>query len=260
MEFGVVSVAAIIGMVITMIVSIGFPVFLLIMCLKKAKAKFSSFLIGAGTFVVMVLILESIMHNLVLRGENNPILANKWLYALYGGLAAAAFEEIGRFFAMKLFIKKENKTLQNAITYGVGHGGIEAILLVGLSYISNIATSIMINGGAMEATMGSIPEEMKATVFNQLSALWTTPAYLFYVAGFERVLAVVLQIMLSIIIFQGVKHHKLRYFLVAFFAHFQVDFGTVMLGGSPIVAEIYILVSVIIWTVVAFGITGKEKI
>lgn len=260
MELGVVSVAAIIGMVISLIVSVGLPIFLLVMCLKKAKAKFSSFLIGAGTFVVMALILEQIVNYLVLRGDNNPIVANQWLYALYGALAAATFEEIGRFFAMKLFIKKENKTLQNAITYGVGHGGIESILIVGLTSISNIITAIMLNSGSLAASLELLPEETKELTITQLSALWTTPAYLFYIAGVERVIAIILQIMLSIIIFQAVKHHKFRYFAIAFFAHFQVDFGAVMLGGTPVLAEVYLLVSVIVWTVVAFGITGKEKI
>jgi len=260
MEFGVVSTASIVGMIITMIVAIGLPIYLLVMCIKKAKAKFSSILIGAATFFVMALVLEQLLHLVVLRGENNPIMDNKWLYALYGALAAATFEEVGRFFAMKLFIKKENKTLQNAIAYGVGHGGIEAILLVGLSGFSNILTSVMINSGSMAATMETVPGDLKEQVFTQISALWTLPAYTFYLAGFERVVAIILQIMLSIIIFQAVKHHKAIYFLIAFFAHFQVDFGAVMLAGSPIIAEIYFFVSVIVWTVIAFGITGKEKI
>ena len=38
---------------------------------------------------------------------------------------------------------------------GIGHGGVEAILIGGLSGISNLVSMLMINSGAMQNTLDS---------------------------------------------------------------------------------------------------------
>ncbi len=42
----------------------------------------------------------------------------------------------------------------NAFMYGAGHGGVEAMLLCGVTSISNIASAVMINSGTMSCTAG----------------------------------------------------------------------------------------------------------
>ena len=54
------------------------------------------------------------------------------LYALYGGLAAGLFEETGRLLAFR-FILKPHTARITALSYGIGHGGIEAFWVMGLS-------------------------------------------------------------------------------------------------------------------------------
>ena len=49
---------------------------------------------------------------------------------LYGGLMAGVFEETGRYVSFKWFLKKETR-IQDGLSYGIGHGGIEAMLIVG---------------------------------------------------------------------------------------------------------------------------------
>ena len=46
------------------------------------------------------------------------------LYAVYGGLMAALFEETGRYSAMRFLVKPMD--FPNAFMYGAGHGGVEA--------------------------------------------------------------------------------------------------------------------------------------
>lgn len=94
------------------------------------------------------------------------------------GSGCSGFEETGRLIAMKFWMKKW-LDFPNALMYGIGHGGVEAILLGGLSGISNLVSMLMINSGAMQNTLAALPAESANQTVSQLSALWTTPAPLF---------------------------------------------------------------------------------
>ena len=227
MEWGTVSVASMLGMVFSLVVSIGVPVVLLIVIYKKKHAKISSFFIGCGIFVGSALILEQILHTIVLTVAGTVIQGNVYLYGLYGGLAAALFEETGRFIAMK-FCMKKSLDRGNALMYGAGHGGAEAILIMGLTGINNLLTSIMINSGAMQLTMASLPNDLQETTYRQLTALWQLPAWQFYMGGVERLSAIVLQISLSVLMYAAVKTGQKKYLIGAYLAHFVVDFLTVV--------------------------------
>ena len=102
---------------------------------RRRGGKWIAFLTGAVTFILFALILESILHNLLFL---TPLWAvfqgNIWLYGLYGSLATGVFEETGRLLAFKLFLKSEREPI-TALSYGIGHGGAEAILLVGLTMV-----------------------------------------------------------------------------------------------------------------------------
>ena len=101
MIWGTVSGASMVGMVISLLLSVGLPIFLCIFIYKKTKAWVPAFFIGCGIFVGFAMILEQICHAIVLTVTGSVIRDNIWLYAIYGGLAAALFEECGRWIAMK---------------------------------------------------------------------------------------------------------------------------------------------------------------
>lgn len=230
MEWGTVSVANMLGMVFSLVVSIGVPVVLLIIIYRKTHAKISSFFIGCGIFVGFALILEQILHTVVLTVAGTVIQSSVYLYGLYGGLAAALFEETGRFIAMK-FCMKKNLDRGNALMYGAGHGGAEAILILGLTSINNLITSIMINSGAIQLTMVSLPNDLQETTFKQLTALWQLPAWQFYMGGVERLSAIILQIGFSVLVYTAVKTGQKKYLIGAYLAHFAVDFLTVVFAS-----------------------------
>lgn len=253
MEWGTISAVSIIGILFSLIVSIGLPVALGIVVYKKTHARISSCFIGAGIFVVFALILEQILHAIVMAV--NPALQSRTvLFGLYAALAAALFEETGRFVAMKFFMKKSlNKG--DALMYGVGHGGVEAILLVGLTYVNNLIISIMINTGSIQLTMSQMEPALQETTYQQLQALWQSPAYVFYMAGVERISAIVLQICLSVLVYKCVKTGQKKFIAGAFLLHFIVDFVTVVTAGFglPIWAveiEVIVIVAIIAWGVV----------
>ena len=137
-----VPVNSMIAMGISALAGLAIPVALAWWLVKKQKARLTTIVIGAGVFIVFALLLEPVLHQLVLKGpKGSVILGNVWLYALYGGLAAGFFEETGRFLAMKFLLQKEPSKALPAIAYGTGHGGVEMMLIFGVSMISNIVLS-----------------------------------------------------------------------------------------------------------------------
>lgn len=231
MIWGTVSGASMVGMVISLLLSVVLPIFLGIFIYKKTKAWVPAFFIGCGIFVGFAMILEQICHAIVLTVTGSAIRDNIWLYAIYGGLAAALFEECGRWIAMKFCLKK-HLTRENALMYGAGHGGIEAFLILGMSSMSNLLTAAMINGGLMEKTMTALEPAQQEVTYHQLSVLWTTPAYQFYLAPVERISAIALQIALSILVYSAVKTGRKLHLAAAFGLHFAVDFLTVICAAA----------------------------
>lgn len=203
----VISFISIMCMAVSALVSIGVPIALLFIFRKRNGAKVIPALVGAASFVVFAMMLEQVMHLLILKPDAD---GSTWLsayplgYMLYGSLAAGIFEETGRFLSFKL-LRKRYSGMQTALSYGVGHGGIEAILVGGVSMISTIATSIMVNGGNAAALTEGAGSEMVA---RQLQAIAETRSAMFLVAGAERMFALAIHIALSVIVFYSVYGNR----------------------------------------------------
>lgn len=260
MDFQTIPTMSIVGMIFSLIISFALPITLLVIVLKKNRgnAKISSFFIGCGTFFLFALVLEQIMHFIVLTVTGDALKSNVLLYGLYGGLAAAVFEETGRFLAMKYLMKK-NLTRENALTYGVGHGGIEAILLIGMTYVSNIVISLMINAGQFQKLVAETPEISASLV--GIEALWTTPSVNFFIGGVERIFAVTAQIAFSVLVFYSIKHSKKLPLFFAYLLHFTIDFAAVALSSfckSLIVLELAVALIAGVAAYIAFRLYKKD--
>ena len=191
-----VSSASITGMVVSLLLCVGTPVALCILLKRRTGAKLSDMLLGAVVFVIFAMFLEQMLHLAMRALFGVKLTGNLWLSALYGGAAAAIFEEFGRLIAMKYFLGSQLKK-ENALMYGVGHGGIEALTIGALTCVSNLATVSMINSGKLESALAGLDETARATSLETISQLWTLPSYLFYMVGVERLIAFALQICLA---------------------------------------------------------------
>ena len=158
-----VPVGSLIMMAADAVLGIAIPILLSVYLVRKHHAKLSTILIGAGTFILFALVLESIMHQLVLKGPYGASIMDKTLrYAIYGGLAAGVFEETGRFLSMKFLMKKEPSAPLPGVAYGIGHGGVEMLVIFGITMINNLAISTLINSGQTEVLFSKVPEEAVA--------------------------------------------------------------------------------------------------
>lgn len=131
-------------------------------------------------------------------------------------LSAGIFEEIGRLLGYKIFLKRE-LIWENGIGYGIGHGGVESILMVGVNFLIYFVISILNNLGNPISSISQIV----------LETLIKTPSYQFLIPGVERVFALSIQIALSLIVLYGVKYKKFFYLLIAIIFHTIIDFVAV---------------------------------
>lgn len=254
MTFAPVPAANIAAMIVDLIIAFGLPVALLIVLRIKTRARILPFFLGCVSFVLFALVLENLFHTAVLGSAlGAQIKSRLWLYAVYAGFAAGLFEEAGRLVFLSLIMRKD-KLPQNALMYGAGHGSVEAMIIVGLSYINNLAYSIAVNAGQAEsllaaarATGGDTAAAALTETFNALSSY---PASTFLLAGFERVVAIALHIALSVIVYTAIRRRKAGYWLLAVGLHMLVDAVAVFISGSvsALTLELIVLAMVIlIW-------------
>jgi len=220
---------------ISIVLAVGAPVCAFLIPRKKFNLKAVPLFSGAAAFVLFALILERTLHQIVLKPDaagNIELASRPVLYMLYGGLAAGVFEETARFASFRL-LKKKYGGIGTALSYGIGHGGFEAVLIGGLTMIGNLAISVMINRGADVPLLSG----------EQLTALVSTKPPVFLMGGIERVFALIIQISLSVLVWYAVTGKgKLWLFPAAVGLHALIDFAPALYQAG-VVKNIYLLES-----------------
>jgi uncharacterized membrane protein YhfC len=190
---GLIALMILIGLLIVLL-----PVVTFLVLRKKFHLKGVPILVGIAAFVLFALILEQMLHSIVLRpGADGTValLKQPWLYVLYGVLSAGIFEETARFLSFKL-LKDKYTGIGTSLSYGIGHGGIEALLLGGMLMLNNVLVSLLINAGTE-----LIPAET-------VSALTTVQPHMFVITFVERAIAFAAQVSLSVLVWSAVNDAK----------------------------------------------------
>jgi uncharacterized membrane protein YhfC len=238
-SLNMVSLQTIYFSILTLIVSLFFPIILSIWFCRKYKVQATTVLLGALTFLVFQLVLRIPLLQVLkpyYPGEEPSLTGwNLILYSFYLSATAALFEEGGRIIILKLFMKKK-KDWKNSVALGIGHGGFEAISLTGLTYVSNLILMVMINSGLLKGYDDPIMSQA-------IQQLTETSSWLFLMAGVERVLAIILHIGFSTFVVYGLTSKKYRYVLYAFLGHFILNFPIAFVQN--ITGGIYIAIAYI---------------
>ena len=163
---------------------IGLPVLVLFVWKFKfcRGAKLFPAVVGAVTFVVFAQVLEGVPKAIFFgggTGVSQYVLTHAWAYTLIGCLLAGVFEEVGRYLAFRFLLKRYTNR-RDAVTYGIGHGGIEAILVLGLTAINNIAIAQLVNSGSIETITNGLTDVQLDQVQAQIAAVASFGAVLFH--------------------------------------------------------------------------------
>ncbi|MCY6959176.1 YhfC family intramembrane metalloprotease [Clostridium brassicae] len=238
-----ISNSKLIFMIISTIICFGLPIGLTVYFYKKEKISLFAVFCGALMFIVSQVCLRIPMLQYLNKQPwfINFIKSNTVIYMVLIALSAGIFEEVARFIGIK-YILKNRLSWKNGIAFGIGHGGVEAILIVGFTYISNIIYSFFINSG------NEIP---------YADVLINTPSYMFLLGGLERIFAIALHMALTMVVLEGVIKKQGKYILYAISIHALVDFVAVYNKNIFLIEGFMCLVALIS---LRFLIRSKSKI
>ena len=133
---------------------------------------------------------------------------------LIGGLSAGLFEETARLLGARVFCRGRLEW-RDAVSFGLGHGLCEVVLLVGISYLNSAVMAVLLNVGAVGLLEGIAPG-MTEVITGQFASL--TPAMLAVGVG-ERIPAMVFHIFASVMVFSGVRRRQIAWYLLAVLLH-----------------------------------------
>jgi len=256
---GNISILSIVSIAISAVLSVLVPIAAVIVLGVKKRMNWKALGLGVLLFIAFVLILESLLHQAVLGSDPDAsaIYGNKWLYMIYAGFAAGIFEETARLLGFKFILKvPENESIDTGLSYGLGHGGFESLFIGGASAIGNLAMSFMHNSGALGGVKAALSGAELDALNKSIGLLVSTPPYEFLVPGFERMVALVLQVSLSLFVLKAVSQRKWQYFLLAILIHAGVDMIAVLYVRGVLtnvfLVEGILAVIAVVFAVVAF--------
>lgn len=226
---------------------------------KKYKINFAVLGLGAVAFFASSQVLEKIVHLLVLHPQKDGTVTlmteNPLLYVIYGICMAALFEETARLIFFKWLEKKRTLEDSDALAYGLGHGGLE-LLYLGMGSLISLLILFSLLESSNPALANLLPQNTLETV--QSLSVWQV-----YLLGFERVLALVMQIGLSFWVYQAVRQKKWIYLVAAYGLHALFDLAPSLsqVGwlSNPLLVEGLLAVEVIIFIYFTKSIFYKKQ-
>ncbi len=183
----------------------------------RKKGLFKPFVFGALTFVIFqglirIPLLQYVLPNMGWYWTMSAVYP-VW-YALFLGVTAALFENVGRYITMKLFMKDRMRYI-DGVSFGLGHGGVEAVLLTGVNTLAALI--------------------MYGPIYDHLSV---------FLAGTERLGAILFHVAASLLVMKSIKRSKPFYLFAAIALHAVLDTGILLLslaGMSVLYIEIVII-------------------
>jgi len=209
------------------ILMIGIPLILGLVIARKLKVDMGLFGIGAITFIASQVF--HIPFNLWLL---NPFM--EWLNlhpapgsfdlvigSLFLGLSAGVFEETARYLVYRWRLTK-NRTWEEGLMFGAGHGGIEAIIL-GLLAMWGFLQLVTFRDLSPETLTAVLSLDKAEVVQNYLSTYWSAPWYYNLLGAVERIAAIAIHLSATLLVLQTYIRKNISWYILAILWHTLVD-------------------------------------
>ena len=120
---------------------------------------------------------------------------------------------------------KKNRTRENAVLYGIGHGGIEILAVILPAMILYLAVAVLFSHGDTETALRTldITEETAAAALPSVQAAAAFDYAMMARNVIERLLALLLHIGLTVIVYYGVINEKKVCLPAAILLHMLMD-------------------------------------
>ena len=207
--------------VLNVMLMIGIPVLAAFFLARRGKGGFRPIWIGALAFVLSQAGHLPFNRFLLLPGLRSAgvdlAASGGWSLIILGlavGLSAGVFEEAARYLVFRYWLPWRGGRLL-PVKYGIGHGGVEA-LLTGLLVLFALVQVLVLGSGAPLQAFS--PEEAQI-IQSQLEAYWAVPWGQALLGAWERVSALLFHLGASLLVFKGVREKKLGWVAAAVLGH-----------------------------------------
>lgn len=253
-----VHTGAIGAIVFNIIISFGLPLGLLAYLLVKyGRPVVRPVLVGVLVFLIMQMVIRIPL--VMFIWPKTPAFAQLMLYpvsyGLFLGLTAGLAEEGGRWLGYTTILRKRTDWL-SGFSYGVGHAGVESVVLVGMMSVNDLLYALHINRGTLGPLVTGLEQRLLNRIQSYLVNLEPTVVML---EGVERILVFVIQIAFSLMVLYGVRTKNAFWLALAILAHTAVDASVVILPKIMDFGPYKIQLLLLAWTIAGLWFIVKSR-
>jgi len=200
------------------------PILLGTFLARKLGVSWSLFGVGAVTFIASQVVHLPLNYGLTALFTQHllPNLPTSWklpFNAIVLGLTAGLCEETARYLVYRRWIKSA-RTWREALMFGAGHGGIEALIVGGVAGLAFVNMVVLKNTDP--ATL-SIPANQQALVAQQIAAYWSAPWYVTLLGALERIFALTFHLAMAVVVLQAITKKNVLWLGLAILLHAALD-------------------------------------
>ncbi|GAB48987.1 YhfC family glutamic-type intramembrane protease [Mobilicoccus pelagius] len=190
-------------------------------------------------------------------GTGSPALATASV--VLAVLTSGLFEEGTRWVVLRWWAKRA-RSWREGVAFGLGHGGIEAVILLVVSAVNGVVLL-----GTADAVRGSVatatPEQLPA-LDAQIAAIRDLTLGSAALGLWERVPAIVVHVACTLLVLQAVRDRRPLLLLAAMVLHCALNavaVGTAQVAG-PVVVELALtaVAAVLLWAVLAGPLSRRR--
>lgn len=252
------------GFLLLMGVLLSFGVFAYIRIRHKAKAL--PFFAGCLMTFVAGFMLMQIVHIVVLSGKFGEIVENNiWVYSLYFAVASALVEESCRLWTYRSMLRKKLDNDYNAMMFGAGQGGGEAIWMLTISMAANYLVAVTIYQGHSDYFFQELTKEETQLTIMVLDQLTQKPPVEIFMMAVERIGYCVMHIAMAVIVFFSAnkKFMDWKFYFIALGVRFGFQFVATLaplLNLHCVASALIICAASVVCAVVAWKIWQDEHV
>ncbi len=186
---------------------------------KNKEVKLSSFFIGVGFSLLFSFFGASLVNFVFISLGITPYIqesAHPIYGALYSALVSGTMPVIGCYIAMK-YCMKNRPGKENALTLGIGLGGLECIVIGGTENLSTLLLALLVNKFGVEGYLQriDIPADQMASQTEAIAKISQISSTDRLLDGYQCLLSLVVSISLTIFVYVAVQYENSAKFLLA---------------------------------------------
>lgn len=254
---------------ISILFMVVYPLAVALFAWRRLRVGWRYFLFGALIFFVFQLVTRvpaMLGLQVVLADTLQSSRAFTVGFLAFAAVTAGLAEEIGRYVGYRWLMRNEEKTWAKGVMFGIGHGGIESILLTGGLALIGLIGLLTVSSPAIQS---QLPPEQLEALGRQLKGVSELPQWFPLLGGWERLWTLPVQVAFSVMVLQVFRRRNINWLWLAVLGHALVDFVVPgmslvlgdMLGqvGTSLAQEAAVAVCGLIALWIIFRLRGREE-